>query len=176
MERQVPFWDAHDASPATAAVLRAYQALGAHTPMLRDCGALCGAACCRPDADGQGGVYLFPGEAALLANADWCRVTPADFAPMLVCGGTCLRECRPLGCRLFPLTPARSAAGRWSVRLDARARAMCPLSRAGLRGLNPAFLSAAREAVRAIAQTTEGEAFLEAWVALEEAYRAPLWE
>ena len=37
---------------------RAYDAIGEHTPMLHDCGALCRAACCRPDADGQGGVLI----------------------------------------------------------------------------------------------------------------------
>ena len=35
------------------ALRRAYEALGDRTPMLTDCGLLCGAACCRPDADGQ---------------------------------------------------------------------------------------------------------------------------
>ena len=66
-------------------LLRAYDIIGDRTPMLRDCGTLCQAACCQPDADGQGGVHLFPGEAALLSDCDWGRIVPDAFAPMLVC-------------------------------------------------------------------------------------------
>ena len=154
---------------------RACGALGGLTPMKQDCGALCGAACCRPDADGQGGVHLFPGEAELLRDADWCRIVPASFAPMMVCEGRCERDKRPLGCRIFPLTPVRGRDGRWTVRMDARARAMCPLVRSGLKGLDPAFVRAARDALRIVAETPEGDAFLEKWAALEAEYRKPLW-
>ena len=154
---------------------RAYAALGDKTPMLNDCGLLCGAACCRPDADGQGGVHLFPGERALLADCGWGRVCPATLAPMLVCEGSCARERRPLGCRIFPLTPVRGKGGRWTVRMDARARAMCPLSSSGISGLDPAFVRAARDALRIVAEDPEGDAFLERWHALEEEYRKPLW-
>ncbi len=159
--------------PSTLA--RAYQILGDKTPMLADCGLLCGAACCRPDEDGQGGVYLFPGERARLADCDWGRIQPAAFAPMLVCEGPCDRARRPLGCRIFPLTPVRGKGGQWTVRMDVRARAMCPLAASGIRGLDPAFVRAARDALRAVAEDAEGEAFLERWLELEEAYRQPLW-
>ena len=154
---------------------RAREIIGDRTPMLNDCGQLCGAACCRPDEDGQGGVYLFPGEAALLEGCEWGRIVPAAFAPMLICDGPCRREERPLGCRIFPLTPVRGKSGRWTVRMDARARAMCPLVTSGLAGLDPAFVRAARDALRAIAGDPEGDAFLEKWLALEEEYRRPLW-
>ena len=156
-------------------LLRAREALGGLTPMLTDCGLLCGAACCRPDADGQGGVYLFPGEDALVEGCEWARVVPSEFAPMLVCEGACPREERPLGCRIFPLTPVRGRNGRWTVRMDARARAMCPLVASGVRGLDPDFVRAARDALRIIAAVPEGEVFLERWFALEEEYRRPLW-
>ena len=156
-------------------ILRAYAALGERTPMLADCGALCGAACCAPDEDGQGGVHLFPGERTLLRDADWCRVLPSGFAPVMLCDGTCDRDRRPLGCRIFPLTPVRGRDGRWTVRMDARARAMCPLSRSGLKGLDPAFVRAVRDALRLIAEDPEGDAFLEKWAALEAEYRKPLW-
>ena len=43
-----------------AAVMAAREQLCDLTPLLTDCGALCGAACSISDADGQGGVYLFP--------------------------------------------------------------------------------------------------------------------
>ena len=156
-------------------IIRARRCVGALTPMLADCGALCGAACCRPDEDGQGGVYLFPGEEALMDGCGWGRIEPDAFAPMLVCEGPCDRERRPLACRIFPLTPVRGKDGRWTVRMDARARAMCPLAAQGLRGLDPRFARAARDALRTVADDPEGEAFLERWLALEEEYRRPLW-
>ena len=37
------------------------------TPLKRDCGRSCGAACCQSDEDGQGGMLLFPGEEKLYA-------------------------------------------------------------------------------------------------------------
>ncbi len=157
-------------------ILRAYAAIGDRTPMLTDCGALCGAACCRPDEDGQGGVHLFPGERALLKDADWVgSILSGAFAPVMTCEGTCDRDARPLGCRIFPLTPVRGANGKWTARMDVRARAMCPLARHGLKGLDPAFVKAARDALRIVAGDPEGDAFLEKWAALEEEYRKPLW-
>ena len=58
----------------TDVIAHAYTLIGEKTPLMTDCGALCGAACCQPDEDGQGGVYLFPGEEALLADVRWGRV------------------------------------------------------------------------------------------------------
>ena len=59
--------------------------------------------------------------------------------------------------------------------MDARARAMCPLAEHGIKGLNPDFVRAARDALRIIAEDPEGDQFLEKWYALEEEYRRPLW-
>ncbi|MBR1560478.1 MAG: hypothetical protein IJ646_09600 [Clostridia bacterium] len=155
---------------------RAYDRIGDLTPMLTDCGALCGAACCAPDADGQGGVHLFPGEAQALRDCEWvASVLPGAFAPVMTCDGSCDRDRRPLGCRIFPLTPARGKNGKWTVRMDARARAMCPLTGSGISGLDPDFVRAVRDALRIVAEDPEGEAFLEKWRALEEEYRKPLW-
>ena len=160
----------------TFTIEKAYAIIGDLTPMDADCGALCGAACCRTDADGQGGVYLFPGEEGLLKDCDWVTdIKPDSFAPIMVCAGRCERTQRPLGCRIFPLTPVRGKNGRWTVRLDARARAMCPLVNSGIGGLNPDFVKAVRNALRAVAAEPEGEAFVEKWHALEEAYRKPIW-
>ena len=155
----------------TNIILSVYEIIGELTPLAGDCGALCGAACCQPDADGQGGIRLFPGEAALLKDRDWVKT----LEPILICDGHCERTARPLGCRIFPLSPARGRDGRWSVRLEARARAMCPLISSGLQGLNPDFVRAVRRALRHVAETEEGEAFLESWNAEEEAFRKPLW-
>lgn len=150
---------------------RAYAALGEHTPMLTDCGALCEAACCEPDEDGQGGVYLFPGEETMIDKPEWGRIEEDAFAPMLVCEDWCDRDRRPFACRIFPLTPVKNDEGKWTVRMDARARAMCPLVRSGVRGLNPDFVRGVRKAIRIIAEDPEGEAFLEKWVSLEQEFR-----
>ena len=94
----------------------------------------------------------------------------------MLCDGVCDRAARPLGCRIFPLTPVRGKNGQWTVRMDVRARTMCPLTAHGLRGLDPDFVRAVRDALRIVAEDPEGDAFLEKWQALEEAYRRPLWQ
>ena len=149
---------------------RAKALLENETPLKTDCGALCGAACCRTDADGKGGVYLFPSEDA--AEMVWGEVRPDGFAPMLMCTYFCDRTARPFACRIFPLTPVKGEKG-WTVRMDARARGLCPLYRHGARGLNPDFARAAVRAVRLIASDPEGEEFLNRWAALEKEYRLP---
>ena len=157
-------------------IQRAWDAIGDCTPMKNDCGALCGAACCRPDGDGQGGVCLLPGEVELLGAAPWCAVAHEARmdAPMILCQGPCERSLRPFLCRVFPLCPALGRDGRWTVRMDARARAMCPLVRSGVKGLDPDFARGVVRAMRIIAETPEGEAFLERWAALEQEYRFEL--
>lgn len=157
----------------TEILMRAREAIGDLTPLTTDCGALCAAACCRPDVDGQGGVYLFPGEEEMEEFARWGRVEQTEFAPMLMCDGMCERAFRPFACRIFPLTPVRNDRGEWTVHMDVRARAMCPLARSGVKGLNPDFARAVRRAVRILAENPEGEAFLERWAALEAQYRMP---
>lgn len=142
-------------------------------PLERDCGRLCGAACCQPDDDGQGGMYLFPGEEEL-AGGDWASVLPAMMGGratgILLCSGECDRARRPLGCMIFPLTPTVDGQGKVDVRFDYRARRMCPLLRYGLRGLKREFVDAAREALQIIASDEEGLQFLRDWQALEEQF------
>ncbi len=105
---------------------------------------------------------------------DFGKIVRDDFAPIMICEGTCDRAQRPLGCRIFPLTPFQREDGTWSVRMDARARAMCPLTKRGVRGLNREFVNAVRAAIRAIAQDPQGEAYLKRWQDLESAYRFEL--
>ena len=142
-------------------------------PMAWDCGVKCGAACCQPDDDGQGGMYLFPGEAAL-AGGEWSQVLPAMMgdveADILICEGKCEREKRPLGCMIFPLTPVVDEAGNVDVRFDCRARRMCPLLKYGVRGLRKEFVDAVRAALRLIASDEEGLRFLRDWQVLEEQF------
>jgi len=153
---------------------KALEAIGDRTPLLTDCGYKCGAACCKPDEDGQGGVYLFPGEAELHGEMQWGRVEQDSFAPMLICDGMCDRDRRPLACRIFPLTPVRSDEGKWTVRMDIRAQHVCPLTRYGRKGLDPEFVRGVVKAIRIIAKDPDGLAFLERWEALEKSYHLQL--
>ena len=153
------------------AMKRAREIIGTLTPLESDCGLLCEGACCQTDADGNGGVYLFPGEEE--SEFTWGNISEDAFGKMLNCESGCDREHRPFACRIFPLTPVQNAQGKWTVRMDARARMMCPLYRSGARGLNPAFTKAVILALREIAKTPEGNAFLMRWEELEKQYRLP---
>jgi hypothetical protein len=159
-------------------ILRAAWApLESETPLKTDCGQLCGRACCLPDEDGQGGVLLFPGEEALMRAPAWGQIVDLDdrgdgqCGKLLICDGPCDRRLRPLGCRLFPLTPAR-VDGAWTLRLDRRAWPVCPLMNSGMQGLNPAFLAAAKAAVARVAADREGADFWAAWEKIEALYGA----
>lgn len=142
-------------------------------PLDRDCGKKCGAACCQPDEDGQGGMYLFPGEEEL-AGGEWASILPAMMGEretnILVCSGECERDRRPLGCMIFPLTPVVDEEGNVKVRFDYRARRMCPLLKFGVRGLKKEFVDAVREVLQMIASDEEGLQFLRDWQALEEQF------
>ena len=78
-------------------------------------------------------------------------------------------------CRIFPLCPVIGKSGKWTVRMDARSRAVCPLSRAGINGLDPDFVRGCARAVLIIAEDIEGEAFLRRWAEIEEEFRKPLF-
>ena len=136
--------------PTPDAVLDARELLASPTPLKADCGRLCGGACCEGDA--QTGMLLFPGEDALYEGCAFARVIPAGFslggkpARLLVCSGGCPRKERPLACRLFPLFLSFESDGGTRVRMDTRARAVCPLCDYGLSALDPACRAAAREA------------------------------
>ncbi len=164
---------------ATEAVLRARALLQHITPLKSDCGRVCGAACCAPDEDGQGGMLLFPGEEALYS------VLPEGFAlsrddsvlpgmTLLTCSGRCDRNDRPLACRLFPLTPVIKEEGRIALRMDPRAFSCCPLAENGPRALDPAFIDAAREAARVLCQSDENKAYLNALIPYFESLRREL--
>ena len=146
--------------------------LASVTPMNADCGRYCGAACCKPDDDGRGSVALFPGEEALIDPA--IRVVTQDGQKLACCDGTCRREGRPLGCMIFPLTPAVDDYGVVTARFDVRARPVCPLLRNGLMGLRRDFREAVTRALSLIAEDEEGLAFLRDWQSREAAYHFEL--
>lgn len=154
-------------------ILRAYAEIDGSTPLRMDCGALCGAACCLTDSDGQGGVALLPDEDTFLKDILWGKLEhDAQMnRPMLMCTDFCDRDLRPFLCRIFPLCPAIGKNGKWTVRMDARANAVCPLSRHGLNGLDPEFVRGTVRAVRIIASDPEGEDFLLKWSAIEAEFR-----
>lgn len=167
---------------ALAAVLQAREMLKNVTPLKRDCGKVCGAACCAPDADGQGGMLLFPGEEALYDPLSAGFSLGMDHAVLpdmrlLVCNGSCDRSLRPLSCRMFPLTPVlQTVDGRERLRVivDPRAFAVCPLSESGLRGLDQQFAHAVLQSARALCQCESHKAYFRALAAYFDRLRA--WE
>ncbi|MEG0767675.1 MAG: hypothetical protein RR482_08155 [Clostridia bacterium] len=155
-------------------LLAARALLDACTPLTRDCGVYCGAACCQGDEKGQGGMMLFPGEIAQYTPVpDWARITLlphiVDGEPlrMLTCRGTCPRTSRPLACRIFPLTPVLRAE-RLEIELDVRAWPVCPLMPHGVAGLQSAFVTAVRDAMTVLLEDPACRAyfaFLSEWLA-----------
>lgn len=153
----------------SAEALRSARALlESVTPLRRDCGKACGAACCQPDADGQGGMLLFPGEEAFYTREDsFAKLSPYALhgygGPLflLTCDGACDRAARPLACRLFPLVPIVSGTG-FSLAMDVRAWPVCPLMEHGLAGLSRQFVEKAREAVSIVWEDAGCRAFLAA--------------
>ncbi len=149
------------------------------TPLKTDCGLLCGASCCRDNGEAGSAVWLLPGEED--GDFSWAEVsdtaTPVTGTPMkqIYCNAFCERTKRPFLCRIFPLSPYYSKTKSiWSVRMDRRAAALCPLFMCGIRGLDPVFTGTCREAVRLIASDPEGEQLLRILEAEEDAYRFEL--
>lgn len=150
------------------------------TPLLSDCGLLCDHACCKPSEDAGDSVWLFPGEETL--EITWGEVTNVTLpvtklsAKSLYCKDFCPREKRPFQCMIFPLVPYFSPVkNAWTVRMDRRACAVCPLTAYGKKGLNPEFVINAEKAVRLISETETGERFLQALAREESVYREILF-
>ena len=140
-----------------AAVSAARETLNRATPLKKDCGSVCGARCCRPLEGEETGMLLFPGEEDAYADkTDW-KVLNTARGNLVVCPGRCNRDERPLACRLFPLLPLIGEDGDVRVITDLRARAVCPLARQGKSAMDPAFISAVREAGEILARS-EGQA------------------
>ncbi len=128
---------------ALEAVKAARDLLENVTPLPTDCGAFCSAACCKDDPDYEtSGMLLFPGEEALYDNP--CREDGWRFFALRPCARgqaraaaqlqlPCPRRMRPLACRLFPLTPYFKG-DKLTVRIDVRARPVCPCAIPALRG------------------------------------------
>ena len=130
------------------------------TPLKRDCGRVCAAACCRSLEGEETGMLLFPGEAeAYDGKAGW-KVLPAARGEIVICPGQCDRAERPLSCRLFPLLPILQEDGSVRVETDLRAKAVCPLVRQGKKAMDPAFIDAVMEAGEMLKRDDQQAAFL----------------
>jgi hypothetical protein len=120
-----------------------YQMLDDATPLAFDCGRLCGAACCRVSPE-LPGMYLFPGEEAILASQRGFTLSDAELpgygrVRLLSCDGTCNRAYRPLSCRVFPLAP-KVSGDAVKARLDPRGRPVCPFCTQPVSALSARFV------------------------------------
>ena len=127
------------------------------TPLIVDCGRLCGGICCTEWEKGVG-MYLLPGEEVMFDRTEdwlaWQEHAPEDydFCPdwrepvyFVLCRGACPRERRPFACRTFPVTPYLTPGGELELRLDDAAVPVCPLVRGGdINLLDRRFLARAR--------------------------------
>jgi len=145
-----------------AVLLAAREKLNNVTPLRRDCGRVCSAACCRPLGREETGMLLFPGEAELYTGKDGWEIRPAAQGALIICPGKCDRAERPLSCRLFPLLPLPQEDGSVRVATDLRAKAVCPLARQGKSAMDPAFIEAVRESGEMLMRDENQAAFLRA--------------
>ena len=138
-------------------ILRCRALLAEKTPLNSDCGAFCGAACCKSLEGEETGMLLFPGEETLYRGKPAFRLTETGQGTLLFCPGACDRTDRPLACRLFPLLPLVREAGI-RVAVDARARAVCPLRRPD--ACSETFVEAVRQAGEILSGQPEQRRFL----------------
>ena len=141
------------------ALEKARELLAERTPLKTDCGKVCGARCCRSMEGEETGMLLFPGEEALYREQDGWTLRETSAGWLAICPGHCRRDERPLACRIFPLLPV-IRNGQIRVASDQRAKAVCPLLRQGIRGMDPDFTDAVREAGRMLAEEPESREFL----------------
>ncbi len=132
---------------------KAKRIIGDKTPLKKDCGLICGGACCKGDENT--GMLLFPFEKTSLT------VTEKDGVRLAVCGGKCKREHRPLSCMIFPFFPYITQDGRIKVVPDIRGYNICPLIRnLEQTRFDRAFLRRVKDVGRLLAQDEECRAFL----------------
>ncbi len=147
----------------------AYSALRGVTPLgALDCGMLCGARCCK-GSDGEG-MELFHGEEALFAGDPDFTVREADGRKLLICGGHCRRQHRPLACRMYPFFPMpyeKDGVTKIRAVYDVRGWASCPIVRRQLPG-DPRFLRAVRMAGLYLIRDAENERILKETASLFE--------
>lgn len=124
------------------------------TPLKKDCGLLCGKACCKGDK--ETGMLLFPYEETSL------DIVEKDGVRLCVCNGSCNRNERPLSCMIFPFFPYITEEGRVKVIPDIRGAEICPVVRnfTGVK-LDRRFLRRVKKVGRLLSEDRECRAFLE---------------
>jgi len=150
---------------------KARKLLAEVTPLKRDCGRVCGQRCCRPMEGEETGMLLMSGEEICYREKPGWTVRETAQGPLVICPGRCDREERPLACRLFPLLPLPDAEGRIRVKVDLRARGVCPLVRQGLAAMDPDFIAAVQEAGECLMQKEAYADCLRRWAREQEEWK-----
>ncbi len=133
---------------------KAKNIIGDKTPLKKDCGMLCGSACCRGDE--SRGMLLFPFEKTSLT------VTEKDGIRLAVCDGKCDRGERPLACMIFPFFPYITEEGRVRVVADIRGFGVCPIVRnSGNVKLDRGFLMRVKKVGRLLKENEQCRRFLD---------------
>ncbi|HOB19745.1 MAG TPA: hypothetical protein PK830_09090 [Candidatus Atribacteria bacterium] len=162
------------------AIKEAYDILNKVTPLRRDCGSLCNRVCCDGGVEDHG-MYLFPGEEEILKDqASWLRIVSADMVMpglhLARCTGTCPRHMRPLSCRIFPLVPYLTEENILLIKMDIRAKGICPLaSEAEKRDLQPDFIRAVRKAAGILIAVPEIKDFIYSISRMLDEYSSLPW-
>ena len=139
--------------------------MGTLTPLRADCGRLCDHSCCKGDENT--GMRLFPHEQTTLPVRD---IEGGDR--LAVCDGTCIREQRPLACKIFPFFPTVDERGRVYIEEDIRAVHICPMiGNSDKIAYDRRFFRALRRVGRVLSRDPECLAFLRETTAEIDTYR-----
>ena len=163
-----------------------YMKLNKVTPLRKDCGLLCARACCQGSDHETLGMYLFPGEEIMFKNDKnakaYFKIIQTELRVsgesekgqavlLLSCEGRCDRNLRPIACRLFPLIPYLGEKNILRIKIDPRARGICPLVNTNdLKITTSLFRAEARKASQLLAKDQEIRAFIKALSLLLDEY------
>ncbi len=143
-----------------------YKMLESVTPLSKDCGMLCGGACCKEGETERKGMILFPYEEKLLQGQNYEIIKSNwkygdNYAHILYCSGICNRNYRPLACRIFPLTPYVNDDGSVKLIMNPLAKGICPLARSlRISQLEPLFLTNVQKAINRIRKLKNGKVYI----------------
>ena len=143
-----------------------YKMFNCYTHLSKDCGMLCERACCKDGEEERKGMLLFPGEEKFLEGkgfgierSNWEYAGKKAY--VLFCNGVCNRDYRPLGCRIFPLTPLMKKDSTIKLIMNPLAKGICPLARSLKPSqLEPEFNANVKKALNRIKKLKDGKAFL----------------
>lgn len=140
-------------------IKRAYELFERTTPLVSDCGRLCGGVCCKGDS--KTGMYLFPGEEEIIKNVDGFKILDCESnfgCKMVVCDGKCDRNTRPLACRIYPYFPMITE-NCFDARADIRGIGSCPLLKNNVK-VNYSFIKQVRKVARLFARDDDLKAYV----------------